>query len=1101
MLILHEGGFNSVAHTELIRSVENSISKGRKVFLFVPEQQTVTAEKEMCDILPASAALSFEVTNFTRFTNTAFRTLGGISGEYITSAKKSLILWGVLTELSPMLSLTRGSANVSAGIVSRVLSAIGELGSLGIKPADMVSIEKLLGPQDARLKTKLSDLSLIYSLYKEKLSEKYCDITEDVRGLADKLRENPDYLENTDVYVEGFTSFTEPQYALISSMISLCPLTVSLTVPKAAKEGFEFTELRMTERRLLSIADAERSDKKLIKPDAKDQSFEPLISEVSELLWRTEGNIDNDNLQKIQNNPEILRVFEAATPFDECDFVAADIKRRVMLGERYRDFAVIVRSLDSYTGIIDNAFEKTGIPIFTSKKENIMSFEAIKMIVTAYSIINRGFAAADVMTYAKCGLCGITREECDVLELYVSKWKIEGSRFTDGMLWNMNPDGYSKMKDCDAEKLIKINAIKSRLADPLTKFSEDAHAAKTVKDQAEALLDFLIDIKLEESLRVRSAELKSLSENTAADHNLRLWQIICDSLDTVVETLGETPADPESFINQLSVVFRDAAIGSIPSNLDEVSIAQADMARLINKKHVYLVGVNLGEFPMTVNDTSYFTDRDKAALEKLGLGITPDLEVKNAREYYSFSRAFCFAHESVTLLYSRKTASLGAALPAEVIERIGEITCGTVKPKNISTLPVDEKIFSAEAALESLGSLSLSESAGIKRALADTEYENVLSISEGKLKNDDVQIDKGALGIIIGKNIYLSQSKIEKYLRCPFRFFSSTYLKLNENEEAEINQLVVGNFIHSVLETFFNSMINEGKNISELSEQERDAMTRKASREYIDKELGGGYGSARTDVIIERVCRIAKPIVDGLCDEFANCRFTPVCCELHIDSFTEDTPNSIVYETRDNKHRIFVDGFIDRVDTYTVDNEVYVRVIDYKTGMKKFSLDDIKEGENLQMLLYLKAVVESNSRTFKQRIGAAPDATLIPAGIVYVKTSVADVTIDSPSDELAINEVKAAFERLGASLDDPKSLEAMNPNYTPAIKSRNGEKRPQTYSMEDWERMNTEMEEVIVSVTDEIAAGRIRANAKKKGSSFSPCNDCQYKYICRNAEG
>ena len=106
--------------------------------------------------------------------------------------------------------------------------------------------------------------------------------------------------------------------------------------------------------------------------------------------------------------------------------------------------------------------------------------------------------------------------------------------------------------------------------------------------------------------------------------------------------------------------------------------------------------------------------------------------------------------------------------------------------------------------------------------------------------------------------------------------------------------------------------------------------------------------------------------------------------------------------------------------------------------MKKFSLEDIKNGENLQMMLYLKAVVETDTEAFKKRIGAPESSRLIPAGIVYVKTSVADITVDHPSDELALAEVKAAFERIGASLDDERSLEAMNPDYIPVVKARNG---------------------------------------------------------------
>ena len=132
---------------------------------------------------------------------------------------------------------------------------------------------------------------------------------------------------------------------------------------------------------------------------------------------------------------------------------------------------------------------------------------------------------------------------------------------------------------------------------------------------------------------------------------------------------------------------------------------------------------------------------------------------------------------------------------------------------------------------------------------------------------------------------------------------------------------------------------------------------------------------------------MAGPIVDGLCDEFANCRFTPVQCELRIDGYRKDTPNSIVYDTDDGDHRVIIGGYIDRLDTLKVGNDVYARVIDYKTGIKQFSLDDVKKGENLQMLLYLKSVVETENPEFKEKLGVGEGGKVIPAGIVYVKTA------------------------------------------------------------------------------------------------------------------
>ena len=1100
MLTLYEGGFTSLMHDEIIKKIESAVNVGKRVLLFVPEQQTMTAESEMCSILPPSSALHFEVTNFTRFTNTAFRSLGGISGEYITSAKKALVMWGVLTELSPLLAITRGSKNIGAGTVTRALEAVNELAAFSICPEDLINGEKMLENEDARLRSKLSDLSLIYSLYKTKLTEKYSDLTEDLTSLAAKLDADGSYLADAEIYIEGFTSFTEPQYALIKSMIKCADVSVALAIKKAAKSGFEYTELIETEKRLISITREVDSEIKRFTPDAKNPAYDPVLSEVCELLWRNNGKIDNDSIQNLISNPEKLRVFEAATPFEECDFIAADIKRRVMAGESYRDFAIVARGLESYQGILDTSLAKAGVPHFMASPKSINSFEAIKLICSAYNAIVRRFATAEVLTYAKCGLIGVTRDECDLFEMYVTKWNISGQRFTDGMMWNMNPRGYEAMREGDSEKLIRINEIKERIISPLESFGDNAAAATTVRQQAEALLDFLLEIELEKKLDERAKELLSLGEAEAAVQNGKLWQIICDSLDTVVDALGDTPADAESFINQLSVVFSDTNMGSIPSYHDEVSVGQADMARFSDKKHVYMIGVNAGEFPRTVSDSSYFTDRDKAVLAKLGLGVAPDLDIKNARELYSFSRSFSFAKRSVTLSYSAKTASLGASLPSEIISRIKEITDGAVKPKAISDLGIMDRIYSPEQALENLGKATAAEKKAIKRVLENSEYRDVVAVSDGKLENDDVIIDEEAIGIIIGRDVYLSQTKIDRYLKCPFKYFGSAYLGLDENEKAEINQLVVGNFIHSVLENVFNEVIEKSKSISDLTQEERYALTERSAREYIERELGG-VGSAKNEVVIDRIHRVARPIVDGLCDEFANCRFTPAECELHIDGYKADTPNSIVYNTENGRHRVIIGGYIDRVDTLKVGNDVYVRVVDYKTGIKKFSLDDVKKGENLQMLLYLKSIVETENPEFRNRLGVEADGQLIPAGIVYVKTSVADVTIDSPSDELALSEVKRSFERLGASLDSAESLAAMNPDFTPMGKAaKKGEApAPLTYSMDDWAQINNDMKASVLAIADEITSGRVKAAPKSNGA-FHPCADCQYKFICRNAE-
>ena len=64
------------------------------------------------------------------------------------------------------------------------------------------------------------------------------------------------------------------------------------------------------------------------------------------------------------------------------------------------------------------------------------------------------------------------------------------------------------------------------------------------------------------------------------------------------------------------------------------------------------------------------------------------------------------------------------------------------------------------------------------------------------------------------------------------------------------------------------------------------------------------------------------------------------------------------------ENEVIIDGYIDRLDAFRSGDDVYVRVIDYKTGIKNFSLDDIQAGENLQMLLYLASIMAKGKEKY-----------------------------------------------------------------------------------------------------------------------------------------
>ena len=620
MLKIINSRFAVSARDRFADEIFHLIDEGRSACLIVPEQQTVLTEKYMTKILPPSAVLHFEVTNFTRLANTTFRALGGLSGEYCNSAKKALIMWRALTELAPTLTLTSGRKEINSGLVESSLTAVAQMQNLGLHPTDLsLAADNEEIRKDNRLAAKLKDLSAIFALYKQLLGERYADTGDDAEAMIKKLLANPSFLSDTEIFIDGFSSFTEPQYKLIAILASRTSVSLSLTLPKGREGAFEYHEIAECQRRLVSSARKVGADIKLQREEGYRKNHNEALDEISDLLWTTNRPNDNITLQ----NSEDLRIFEAKTPYDECSFVCEDIKRRVMGGAFYSDFAIVARSVDNYKGILDGALSDAGIPAFTSFRRDINEFEAIKLIYTAYSAI-RGFRREDLITYAKCPFSGIDRTECDEFEMYVNKWQINGSRFTDGEPWSMNPRGYTTKRFEDTEEtLIRINRVREKILKPLSALAVRVELAKTVKEQAEVLLGFLTDIDMENSLDARAEKLASMGDNALSEENSALWKIICDSLDTLVSVLGDAPSDAESFLSQLKVVFSATDIGRIPSFVDQVTVGSADMLRLYEKKHIYLIGVNAGQFPANVSDNSYFSDRDR---KKLNVALTLQLE-------------------------------------------------------------------------------------------------------------------------------------------------------------------------------------------------------------------------------------------------------------------------------------------------------------------------------------------------------------------------------------------------------------------------------------------------------------------------------------------
>ena len=181
-----------------------------------------------------------------------------------------------------------------------------------------------------------------------------------------------------------------------------------------------------------------------------------------------------------------------------------------------------------------------------------------------------------------------------------------------------------------------------------------------------------------------------------------------------------------------------------------------------------------------------------------------------------------------------------------------------------------------------------------------------------------------------------------------------------------------------------------------------------------------------------------------------------------------------------------------------------MRVVDYKTGKKDFSPKDLSNGENLQMFLYLKAICDTASPEFKREVGISEDTPLIPAGVIYAKTEMAEVTVRADGD--AKDAVKDAIKgRSGMLLDDQASIDAMNRSYVPIKFTKDGginkKYLDKLYTLRSWDSDILEaLSTSVTGICKEMLSGQVSATPLKKKGSSSVCDYCKFQPICRKTK-
>lgn len=1061
-------GKTSLIYSEILKDAKN----GQDAILIVPEQYTVAAERDIINLIPPSSQIKIEVLNFTRLANRLFRIYGGLSYNYATKAHEKLLMWRAIKAALPFL---REYTLYSADDYSLADSMLATYKELCATCVSWEQIESVADSTDNKLLTsKIKDISTICSIYNAMLSESFTDTNSELARLSELLN-NIDCLKDFNIYIDGFINFTGIEHGIIREIMRQAQnLFITVGIPFPGYNGIDTISIKDCSDRLRRDCAAIGRKANTVQLTENYRSNSSNLKTVSSDLWIMDKS---DEAQSTHSDKDTIELFKASDIYDECEFAAVKAKELIEQGYRYKDIAIIARNIDKYRGIIEPALENMNLKYFISEKTDLSISPIAKFILSAIKVITHGWQKNDIIAHLKTGLCGISSHDSDIFECYTSKWNISGKAFLNDQPWSMNPDGYTTtMTERGVTILQTANKVRDHLINKLKKFTAELKDSQSYRELCLATLNYLEELEVREQMQALATEYLEEGKIRDASDCAKMYEVALDALDYVCDSFSsDEKPDINTFATALRIAFSESELGSIPTSQDEIILGSANMLRTDNIKCAIILGACDGEFPASTSDGGLFNSYDREILINQGIPLSGNKESSASDELYYFRRAAASPSEKL-IIFTRSDSE-----PSVAFTRLTNIFPDIEIIDTASLLL--PRIKSLKAASEYAPLLSGTEEGyALDKLLCDFNASDQAKESIPVSAENDV-LDSDVISKISGKELILTQSKTESYMNCKFAFSCKYQLKLDEGRKAEFSFSNIGTFIHYILEKFLYRVYIANAGIRP-NNNEIENIVDQIIEEYISKLVPDDKTkNARLVHLIDRLKSSSLIIINDLLYELSDSKFKPEFFEMRIGD--KDIPS--VKVTLKNGTRVSITGIIDRVDIYRSNGNAYIRVVDYKTGNKTFSISDIEEGLNLQMLLYIFSLTKGSKSDLNKKFNGNP----VAASITYLSVDSSRPKASGLKESIEESNIK----RSGLILSDEEIIDAISESGNDKYLMRSSRKNSFIDSP-TLDLLYNQICDVLVKIGESITSGDINA---KPQSSENPCKYCRFFSICRTS--
>lgn len=1074
----------------------------RSFFLIVPEQFTMQAQKDIVTLHPKHGVMNLDIVSFERLAYRIFEELSIHQPMVLDDMGKSMVLRRVSANVKKNLGLYAGKLDKS-GFIGQLKSMISELYQYGITPD---ALHELSGEIEGQplFHQKLHDLEVIYREFQNYIQGNFIT-SEEILDVLCRVLLRSECLKNSVIALDGFTGFTPIQYRLVEEFLQMADrVFVTVTIDRredlfeAANEEDLFYMSRRMIGRLGKLAEKNhiKMEKTIRFPENPSIRFQN-----SRALAHLERNLLRYPVRSMKEEQEEIHLFKALNPQEEIAAAAKEITRLVEKdGYRYQDIAVVCGDLEEYEKEILRQFAIRKIPCFLDEKKNILANPAAEVLRAALEILNKDFTYEGMFRYLKTGFVTEDQEKLCRMENYVIALGIRGySRWSSE--WEYQ---YRGSEGFDMETM---NQFRDSLMQPLIHLRMGLKKNGTVREWLKALVGLLEELGVEEQLAQRKQEFEQRQEWGLAKEYEQVYGLLMELFDRLASLLGEETLSRKEFSDILDAGLSELKVGLIPACVDRVVVGNVKRTRTGQVKVLFFLGINEGKVPFVKENGGVLSERERQLFEEHDLELAPSAREDGFEQQFYLYLTMTKPSDRLYLSYAMLSPSGKSRRPSFLIAQMKKMF-PLLKTEQIREREKKTEIYTRQDAWDLLCE-GLREKKAVEK---DTEF---LELYRWLFEKNDTRqetlrlldaasysyqgekgIGKAAAKAVYGTVLQGSVTRLEQFASCAYAHFLKYGLELSERQEYKLEAMDIGNLFHNSIEMFFGEMKKRDLSFRDLTKKQREEMVsfcvQNCAQEYGNTILSS---SARNAWLTGRVERITDRTIWALCEQLKKGDFDPSGMEVSF-SFADDLKAMRIALSEEEELRL--KGRIDRLDVCEDEDHVYVKIIDYKSGSTGFDLAAFYRGTQLQLVVYLDAVMEMQEKR--------TDKEVVPAGIFYY--NIGDPVVEAeagemPTKEEAEDQMLKALRMNGlvnSKLEVIRHLDHSIQEESDVIPVvlKNGlvqEGRSSVANAERFELLRQFAREKLKTMGQEILEGKDEARPVKQGMRTA-CEYCPYHPVC-----